>query len=66
MNIGKRTRRAAVAVLGAAALVGYVLGHRKPAVSFVTAPVTRGSIVRGVSASGTVNPVVTEQIRSDV
>jgi HlyD family secretion protein len=38
------------------------LTHRGPAVSYVTAPVTRGDVTTTITASGTVNPVVTVQV----
>jgi HlyD family secretion protein len=50
---------AAGIVLGGAA---WWLTHRGPAVSYVTAPVTRGDVTTTITASGTVNPVVTVQV----
>ena len=44
-----------VAVLG----YGYWLSQRGPAMRYVTAPVTRGAVIRSASASGTVNPFLT-------
>ena len=46
---------AIVAVLG----YGYWLSQRGPAMRYVTAPVTRGAVIRSASASGTVNPFLT-------
>jgi len=54
-----------------AAAIGLVLviagliwwyAHRSAAVSYVTAPVTRGAVARGVTASGTINPVLNVQV----
>ena len=54
----------------AAALIllvgGYLLRHRGGGARFVTAEVTRGDIVRSVTATGTVNPVITVQVGSYV
>ncbi len=60
-----RTRRrwwiaAAVAVV--ATLAGYWWTHRTPAPNFLTETVTRGDVVRAVTASGTVNPQTTVQV----
>ncbi|HWF75626.1 MAG TPA: efflux RND transporter periplasmic adaptor subunit [Caulobacteraceae bacterium] len=41
---------------------GYWLTHRRPPATYVTAPVSRGDVQTTVSASGTVNPVVTVQV----
>ena len=38
------------------------LAHRAPQTHYVTAPVTRGDVVTTITASGTVNPVVTVQV----
>ena len=46
------------ALLVAAALAWWTLGTATP-VHYSTAPVTRGAITRGVTATGTVNPVLT-------
>jgi HlyD family secretion protein len=43
----------------AAAGAGWWLTSRAPPVQYTTAPVTRGDIVKGVTATGTVNPVLT-------
>ncbi len=54
-----------VAVAGAAVIGGgmtYWIIHRAPAVRYVTAPVTRGDVVTTITASGSVNPVVTVQV----
>jgi HlyD family secretion protein len=40
--------------------------HERPAVRYVTAPVTRGSITRTVTATGTVNPELTVMVGSYV
>jgi HlyD family secretion protein len=52
---------AAVAIL-AIAVGAYVLTHRRPAARYATAPVTRGDVETTVTASGSVNPVVTVQV----
>lgn len=56
-----------VAVIGTVALalvviVAYWWLHRVPATSYLTASVTRGALLRTVTASGTVNPVTTVQV----
>jgi len=45
---------------------GYYLRHGAKHAKYVTAQVTRGDIVRSVTATGTVNPVVTVQVGSYV
>ncbi len=42
-----------------AAAVAWWASHRAPGVSYVLAPVTRGTVARTVVATGTVNPVLT-------
>jgi HlyD family secretion protein len=49
-----------------AAAAGWWLLRRSPAPQYTTAPVTKGPIAASVSASGTVNPVVTVQVGSYV
>jgi HlyD family secretion protein len=58
----------AIAIVGtiAVGLGGWWYLRRTPPRSFVTAPVTRGAVARAVTASGTVNPVVTVQVGSYV
>lgn len=46
-------------MLGAA---GWYFAHRAPPVRYTTAPVTRGDVATTLTASGTVNPVVTVQV----
>jgi HlyD family secretion protein len=64
--------RKAALILGvlaiALAIGGYVYfgGERKPAIRYRTAAVERGEIVAGVTATGTVNPVVSVQVGSQV
>ena len=41
---------------------GWWLIHRGPVVSYITTPVTRGTVTTSITASGTVNPVVTVQV----
>ncbi|MFZ0889477.1 MAG: efflux RND transporter periplasmic adaptor subunit [Candidatus Binataceae bacterium] len=48
------------------ALAIYFWRFSSPAATYVTAPVTRGSIVRAVIATGTVNPVIVVQVGSYV
>ncbi len=50
---------AAVPVLAIAAAVGWWAAHREVPVRYSTAAVTRGAVTRKVSATGTVNPVLT-------
>ena len=49
----------ALAGLAAIALVGWWTTSQPASVTYSTAPVTRGAVVRSVSATGTVNPVLT-------
>lgn len=61
----KRPRRTAliVGLVGLAVMVGvYGWLHRAPATSYLTATLTRGNVLRAVTASGTVNPVTTIQV----
>ena len=62
---GARWVIAAVVVM-IAGLAVWRLSRRAAPLEFVTAPVTRGPVVRAVTASGTVNPVVTVQVGSYV
>ncbi|HLN11119.1 MAG TPA: efflux RND transporter periplasmic adaptor subunit [Xanthobacteraceae bacterium] len=50
---------ATVLVLALIAVSAYWLSRSGAAVSYITAPVTRGTVARTVSSSGTVNPVLT-------
>ena len=52
----------------AVAIAGYVFfsGERKPPIRYRTAPVERGAIVSTVTATGTINPVTTVQVGSQV
>ncbi len=53
------------ALIGAVAVIasGAVwVTHRAPAVHYVTAPVTRGDVITTLTASGSVNPVVTVEV----
>ncbi|MBX3350400.1 MAG: biotin/lipoyl-binding protein, partial [Nitrospira sp.] len=47
---------------------GYVFfnGERKPPVRYRTAPVERGQVISVVSATGTINPVVSVQVGTQV
>lgn len=58
-----------VGILGLAVAIGgyvYFGGERKLQIRYRFAPVERGSIVASVSATGTVNPVVSVQVGSQV
>ncbi len=59
-----RIVRAAAALVAAAVLGGSLWWYFRPAASsvYITAPVSRGAIASHVTASGTVNPVVTVQV----
>ncbi len=46
--------------------VGYWVEHRRVEVSYLTAPVTRGPVARAITATGTVNPVLTVTVGSYV
>lgn len=52
----------------ALAIAGYVFfsGERKAPIRYRTAPVERGAIVSTVTATGTINPVITVQVGSQV
>ncbi len=56
---------AVVVVAAGALLIWRVLGAGPP-VHYVTAPVTRGDVIRAVTSSGTVNPQTTVQVGSYV
>jgi HlyD family secretion protein len=64
--MGTRTLKLAAGVLAIVLVVGgiayYFLGSGDSDVSYVAAAVSRGPIVRSVSATGTVNPVTTVQV----
>jgi HlyD family secretion protein len=55
-----------VAVVLIAAGLGWARTHRGTAIRYTTATVTRGTVAPTVTASGTVNPVVTVQVGSYV
>ncbi len=62
-----RTRWLAAATLVVAALVGIRWLMRGPgAPQYTTRPVTQGDVARAITATGTVNPVVTVQVGSYV
>ncbi len=63
---GKRFWRIVVVVLVVALPLYYFTRDGSAEAKYVTAPVTRGPIVRSVIATGTVNPVVTVQVGSYV
>jgi HlyD family secretion protein len=62
----RKKARWAIAAIVVVALASYLLRGRSNHVRYVTAPVTRGAIVRKVVATGTVNPVITVQVGSYV
>jgi len=51
-----------VAVCAVGVYLGYAWLERPDASAYITAPVTRGPIVRSVTATGTVNPVTVVQV----
>jgi HlyD family secretion protein len=59
-----RIRRTVLLVTAAvvALAVGYWLSHRSAAPQYLTGTVTRGDVLRIVTASGTVNPMTTVQV----
>lgn len=66
-GISKTKRRLALAVvIGVAVAAFYLMRRGDGEVHYATATVTDGSIVRSVSATGTVNPVITVQVGSYV
>jgi HlyD family secretion protein len=62
----KLALRLLVPILIVAAIGWYFMAGRTAQPKYITEPVTRGSIVRAVTATGTVNPVVTVQVGSYV
>src|SRR5262245_52090501 len=56
----------AVLVAGAGAAAWYFLGRSAPADTYVTVPVRRGTIASAVVATGTINPVITVQVGSQI
>lgn len=63
MLLSKKLKISAIVALPVAALlVYYFYIGRAPAPRLITAPVTIGNVVRGVTATGTVNPVITVQL----
>jgi HlyD family secretion protein len=54
-----------VAVLGAGGYA-YWNGNQKPPVKYKTAKIERGTVTQAVSATGTINPVITVQVGSQV
>ncbi len=66
-RLSKTTRRLAlVLIVGVAAGAFYLLRRGGGETRYVSATVTRGPVVRSVSATGTVNPVITVQVGSYV
>ena len=56
----------AAILLALSALAGWLILSRSPKVSYKTAKVEKGSVVALISATGTVNPVTTIQVGSQV
>src|SRR5438309_1385295 len=54
-----------IASLGTGGYV-YWLGQQKPPVKYKTARIERGTVTQGVTATGTINPVITVQVGSQV
>jgi HlyD family secretion protein len=65
-RLSKTARWFGVVVLAAAAVVFYVIRSGNGDARYITGLVTRGPILRAVSATGTVNPVITVQVGSYV
>jgi HlyD family secretion protein len=65
-RILKVAAKVLVPVLIAGGIAFYFLRGADSTVKYVTATVTRGSVIRSVSATGTVNPVITVQVGSYV
>src|SRR5271165_675170 len=59
-------KRAAIAIALAIVVGLYFLRPISEPIKYLTAPVTRGAIVRQVTATGAVNPVITVQVGSYV
>jgi HlyD family secretion protein len=64
--LSKTTARVVLAIAVAGAIFWYFTRNSGGEVRYLTAPVTQGSVVRAVSATGTVNPVTTVQVGSYV
>jgi HlyD family secretion protein len=62
IRISKTAAKVLVVVLVASGIAFYFMGRGDSDVSYIAEPVSRGSIVRSVSATGTVNPVTTVQV----
>jgi HlyD family secretion protein len=68
-RVGVRKAILIVGVLAVAIAIGgyvYFGGERKIPIRYKTAPVERGSLVSAVTATGTINPVVSVQVGSQV
>ena len=63
--MSKKLKIMAIIAIPVAAVAAYYLYFaRPPAPHYITATVTKGNVVRGVTATGTVNPVITVQVGS--
>jgi len=65
-RVSKTTRRLTIVSIAVIVIAVYWFWPRSEQVRYITANVTRGSVVRAVSATGTVNPVITVQVGSYV
>jgi HlyD family secretion protein len=66
LPLWKTTGRVMVVLAAVGAIFWYFTRNTQGEVSYLTAPVTMGPVVRAVSATGTVNPVTTVQVGSYV
>lgn len=66
LRLARRWIVVGLVVIAIAAFAAWRYGGRRTAPRYVTAAVTRGAVARTVTASGTVNPVVTVQVGSYV
>jgi HlyD family secretion protein len=68
VNVLKKAVWIMAVIAVALAIGGYVFfsGERKPPIRYRTAPVDRGALVSVVSATGTINPVTSVQVGSQV
>jgi HlyD family secretion protein len=66
LPLSKTARLVLAGVVVAVALIWYFTRASDGAVRYVSAEVTQGPVIRAVSATGTVNPVITVQVGSYV
>ena len=65
-TVSKSARRLIAVSIVVIAIAIYSMRPRSDDVKYITGAVTRGSVIRAVSATGTVNPVITVQVGSYV